>query len=135
MGKLLIALPEVADFLMKTTPESNSFNWARMIAVRFIWQPPLDGCRRDVAKLKRRSQCGKLPTFITSLRQDSKTIAVLCRAERGMRFTNLTDGGDIGIDSIDSSMTDLDTEEEAGEQHIPIGLFNWTWYRDRSCQD
>jgi len=108
---------------MKTTPESNSSNWARILAVKFIRRPPLEGYRRAVAKLKRRSQCGKIPTFITSLRQDSKTIAALWRAEWGIRFTNLTDGGDIGNDSIDSSMTDSDNEEEAGEQHIPTSSF------------
>jgi len=49
-------------------------------------RPPLEGCRRAVAKLKRRSQCGKLPTFITSLMQDSKTISALWSAKRGIRF-------------------------------------------------
>jgi len=57
-------------------------------------------------------------SYVTSLKQDSKTIAALWRAEQGIRFTNLTDGGDIGNDSIDSSMTDSNNEEEAGEQHI-----------------
>jgi len=36
IGNLLIALHEGAGFLMKTTPESNFSNWARILAVRFI---------------------------------------------------------------------------------------------------
>jgi len=50
IANLLIALHEGAGFLMKTTQESNSSNWARILAVKFIRRPHLEGCRRAVVK-------------------------------------------------------------------------------------
>jgi len=89
MGDLRVALPDVACFGIKTTPESNSSNWAESLAARFIQRPPLEGWRRAGAKLKRLSQCGKLPIHISKARFKDDCHLVASWTGYSLRLSNL----------------------------------------------
>jgi len=116
MGNFRITLLEAAVFWMKVkliipaVPKSEE--------AKFIRRPPLDGCRTAEAKSKKRFHCGKLPTFMTSLRHDLMTMAALWCADQGIHFTNLIDGGQMENKSFDSLESNSDKDAEFGEQHI-----------------